>query len=113
MNIKDETKEIVVFVLIMLLAAAIFSYVLFGITGARIVAGIALMSLPFYILLSRFELAEGEKFVLSILLGLVIFPSLVYILGLVVPFRAAIAAAFILFISISIISGRYKSKKHI
>ena len=113
MNIKNETKELIVFVLIVLLAAATFSYMLFGTTGIRVVAGIAFISLPFYIFLNRFELAEGEKFVFSILLGLTIFPSLVYILGLVVSFRLAIAAAFISFISISVISSKYKSKKHI
>ena len=113
MNIKNETRELIVFVLIVLLAAATFSYMLFGITGIRVVAGIAFMSLPFYTFLNRFELTEGEKFVFSILLGLTIFPSLVYIFGLVISFRIAIAAAFIAFISIAIISIKYKSKKHI
>lgn len=112
MNIKNDTKELIIFALILLLAATIFSYVLFGTTGVRIVAGIIFMSLPFYIFFNNFELGEGEKFVFSILLGLTLFPSLVYILGLVISFRVGIAVAFIVFIGIAIILNRYKSKKH-
>jgi len=113
MNLKNEAKELIVFVIIVMSAAAILSYALFGTTGIRVVAGIALMSLPFYILLNRFELTEGEKFVFSILLGLTIFPSLVYILGLVAPFRFGIAVSFFVFICISIAVARYKSKKRL
>ena len=112
MNIKNETNGLIISMLIVLLAATIFSYVLFGITGIRVVAGIVFMSLPIYILLNSFEVTEGEKFVFSILLGLTIFPSLVYILGLVISFRIAIAVTFIVFIIIAIISSKYKSKKH-
>mgnify|MGYP001560766051 CR=1 FL=1 len=110
MNIKNETKEFIAFALIVLLAATIFSYVLFGITGIRVVAGIVFMSLPFYILLNSFEVTEGEKFVFSILLGLTIFPSLVYLFGLVVSFRIAIAAAFIAFVGIAFALAKYKKK---
>lgn len=112
MNIKNETKELVIFVLIMLLAATTFSYVLFGTTGIRVVAGIVFISLPFYIFFNNFELGEGEKFVFSILLGLTLFPSLVYLFGLAISFRLAIAVAFIVFIGIAIMLNRYKSKKH-
>lgn len=110
MNIKNETKGLIIFVLIVLLAAAIFSYLLFGITGIRVVAGIAFMSLPFYIFLNRFELGEGEKFVFSILLGLTIFPSLVYLFGLVISFRLGIMLSFIVFLAAAFLP-KYKQKR--
>lgn len=113
MSIKDETKELIVFVLIMLSVASIFSYVLFGITGVRVAAGIIFLSLPFYIFFNNFELSIAEKSVFSILLGLTIFPSLVYILGLVISFRIAIIVAFISFLGIAVIATKYKSKKQI
>ncbi|MBI3035449.1 hypothetical protein HYY71_03930 [Candidatus Woesearchaeota archaeon] len=111
MSIKNEAKEFIVFALIALLAATAFSYALFGITGIRVVAGIVFMSLPFYIFLNRFELAEGEKSVFSILLGLTLFPSLVYILGLVVSFRLGILITFVALLGIAIAVSKYESKK--
>ena len=89
----------------------IFSFVLFGITGVRVVLGIIFVSLPFYLILGNFELAEGEKHVFSILLGITIFPSLAYLFGLVISFRIAIAVSFIIFAGAAIILWRRKSKK--
>ena len=109
MNIK--LKDIHVFALVIILLIVIFSYILFGITGIRVALGIVFVSLPFYFLLSRFELEEGEKFVFSILLGLTIFPSLAYIFGFLMPFRLAIAAAFIVLVGIAILVIKYKNSK--
>ncbi len=75
---------------------------LFGITGIRIVIGVIFVSLPFYLILNNFQLAEDEKSVFSVLLGLTIFPSLVYILGLLISFRIAIIIVFLVFISIEV-----------
>ncbi len=110
MNIKNEAKELIVFVLIVLSAAATFSYMLFGTTGIRVVAGNARESFPFYIFFNHFELGEGEKFVFSILLGLTIFPSLVYILGLVISFRLGIVLSFIVFLAAAFLP-KYKQKR--
>lgn len=112
MNLKDkESRELAIFSSIILLIILIFSYVLFGITGVRIAFGIVLMSLPFYLILDSFELVGGEKFVFSALFGLTIFPSLVYLLGIVVSFRIAIAIALIAFIIAAFVLRKYKSKK--
>ena len=110
MNIKNEAKELIIFALILWSAAAIFSYALFGTAGIRVVAGIAFMSLPFYIFFSNFELGEGEKSVFSILLGLTLFPSLVYLLGLVISFRLGIVLSFIVF-SAAAFLPKYKQKR--
>ena len=95
----------------MLLAVLVFSFVLFEITGIRVVLGIMLISLPFYLILSTFQIEEGEKFVFSILLGLTILPSLAYLLGFLMHFKIAIAAAFALFMIIWLILRKYKPKK--
>lgn len=113
MNLKNnDLKELVAFLSIILLAMLIFSFVLFGLTGVRVVLGLIFISVPFYFMLNNFKLNDGEKFVFSILLGLTIFPSLVYLFGLVVSFRLGILIAFIAFICIAI-AGKYKSKKSI
>ena len=112
MNLKDkEPRELAIFSSIMFLIILVFSYVLFGIIGVRVAFGIVLMSLPFYLILDSFELAEGEKFVFSALFGLTIFPSLVYLLGVVVSFRIAIAIALAAFIIAALILRKHKSKK--
>ena len=80
--------------LIALLASLAFSYALFGITGARVVLGILFISSPFYLILSRVRLDEGEKLVFSVLMGLTLFPSLAYALGLVMSFRIGILVVF-------------------
>ena len=108
--LNKELRELAIFASIVLLIALIFSYILFGITGIRVALGIIFISLPFYLVLNNFELAEGEKLVFSILLGLTIFPSLAYLLGLVVPFRIAIASVFVLLIAIWLLLRKYKSK---
>ena len=112
MNLKNnDLKDIVAFLSVVLLAMLIFSFVLFGITGVRVMLGIIFISAPFYFTLNNFELNEGEKSVFSALLGLTIFPSLAYILGLVMSFRIAIAATFIVFVGIAITLKKYNHFK--
>lgn len=94
-----------------MLLILIFSFTLFGITGIRIVFGIVFISLPFYLILNKFKFSQGEKFVFSILLGVTIFPSLVYLLGLIISFRIAIAVIFVILISLAIVLNKYKKFK--
>ena len=112
MNLKSsELKGLIVFLLITIFIVMIFSFALFGITGIRVVLGTIFVSLPFYIILGNFGLAEGEKHVFSVLLGLTIFPSLAYLFGLVISFRTAIAASFIIFAGAAIVLWWRKLKK--
>ena len=112
MKIKnDEFREFIVFFSIVLLIALVFLFILFGMTGARVVLGIILISLPFYLILNRFDVEEGEKFIFSILLGLTLFPSLVYLLGLVISFRISILITFISITVISFALKKYKQRK--
>lgn len=109
MNLK--LKDNYAFALAAVLPILVFSYALFGITGIRVVLGIIFVSSPFYAMLNKLELAEGEKFVFSALLGLTAFPSLAYIFGLLIPFRMAIAAAFMVFFGIAVAFIKYKNSK--
>ena len=106
-----KLNDIHVFALVAALPILVFSYILFGITGARVALGIAFVLFPFNIMLNKSGLEEGEKFVFSILLGLTIFPSLAYIIGFLISFKLAIIAAFIVFLGVGIILMKYKNSK--
>ena len=111
MNLKiNESRELIAFLSIIILAILAFSFILFGITGIRVLLGIIFISFPFYLILNNFKLSEGEKYVFSVLLGLTIFPSLVYILGLAISFRISIAIAFTIFVFIAIALWKYKKR---
>jgi len=103
LKIINEQKEPIIFLSVILFIVLLFSFMLFGVTGVKVVLGIVFVLIPFYLIINNFGLTEGEKFVFSILLGLTIFPSLVYILGLVMSFRMAILIAFIAFVVIAIL----------
>ncbi len=105
----DNLKGFLIFVSIVALAIAIFFFVLFGIAGARLVLGIFFISLPIYLIINNFKLDEGEKIVFSILLGITLFPSLVYIFGLIISFRIAILITFIALIILAFVIKKYKS----
>ena len=100
-----------IFLAIILIVVATFSFILFGITGLKVVIGILFVSIPFYLMLNNFGLGESEKYVFSVLLGITIFPSLVYLLGLVVSFRISILAVFLFLMVLAFVLRKYKLKK--
>ena len=108
--LNNESKDSMIFLLVMALSVLVFSFVLFGTTGIRVVLGIIFVSLPFYLILNNFQIEQSEKFVFSVLLGLTLFPSLAYILGLVMSFRIAIATTFIVLIILVFILRQNKSR---
>ena len=110
MNLSNERKGFIIFLLIVVIIITVFSFALFGFTGIRIIFGIIFVSFPFYLILGNFELTDTEKFIFSILLGLTIFSSLVYILGLVISFRIAIILTFMILV-IAAIAYRYTKKQ--
>ena len=110
MKLSNDSKELIVFLSIIAIVIAIFSFALFGITGIRVFLGIIFISLPFYLLLDNFKLTLGEKFVFSIILGITILPSLAFLLGFVISFRLAIWAVFIVLIIAAVVLRKYKKK---
>ena len=107
---NNGKKEFIAVLPAIALAVLIFSFALFGIAGARVVLGLLIVSLPFYLILGNFNIVEGEKIVFSILLGLTLFPSLAYILGFAVSFRIAIAITFIALVGAAIALKKFKAK---
>ena len=110
MKLSNDSKELVIFLSIIAVVIAIFSFALFGITGVRVFIGIIFMSLPFYLLLDNFNLASGEEFVFSIIFGITVLPSLAFLLGFLVSFRLAIWIVFIVFIIAAVVLRKYKKK---
>lgn len=110
MEIKIKDKEFAIFLVICLSVILLFSFIVFGMAGLRVALGILFASLPFYFILNNFALGQGEKFVLSFLSGLTIFPSLAYLLGLLVSFRMSIFIIFIFLIAVAILVWKFKRK---
>ena len=94
MNLKTEKLELLIFVSIMIAVIAIFSFLVFGLPGFKVFAGIIFISLPFYFIFNNFDLDEGEKFIFSMLAGFSLFSALAYLLGLVISFRISMLAVF-------------------
>src|SRR3989344_5872732 len=97
-----------------ILSAIIGGFLLFyfGLTGLRVFIGIILTTIPFYIFFNTLDLTEGEKFVLAIISGITLFPSFVYLLGFLVPFRIAIVIVFVLLTGIAVGWQYLKTKKN-
>jgi len=109
MKLKDYfPKNLMIFLLAALLTIMIFSFALFGITGIRVVFGLILMWFPFYLILNHFEITLGEKFVFSLVLGITLFPSIVFLIGFLISFRMAIAVTFLLLMAVFFLIRRYK-----
>ena len=106
---KIEDKGILIGVGILII---LFSLLLFGITGLRVVAGVFLLFLlPFYLILDNFELSLIEKILFAFFIGLGIFPSIAYGVALLVnSIRLAVVITFVLLIGIGFVIMYYKKK---
>ena len=111
MEFKIKDKGLAAFLLVCLLTILLFSFWLFGITGLRVALGILFISLPFYFITNNLDLGEGEKFVLSFAFGITIFPSLVYLLGLLISFRMSIFIVFVFLIIVAILMRKFRKKQ--
>ena len=56
---------------------------------------ILLFMLPTYLILNNFSLEQDEKVIFSFFIGVGIFPSITYWLGMLISFRMAILITFI------------------
>ena len=105
---NNELNEHALFLLICLIAIAVFSFVVYGITGLRIAAGFILICIPFYMILSNFSFEEGDKLIFSLFMGLTILPSITYIIGFLVSFRIAIILTFFILVALAFAISKYK-----
>ena len=79
--------------------ASLCALFLFGLMGARTVLGLVIFIwLPFYLLFDNLDMDDGEKIALSFFAGIVLFPSFVYWLGFLIPFRMSILVVFVLMV---------------
>lgn len=111
MKNKFSLKGGLKFSIIFFILISTFLGFLFGLQGIRLSFGILFISIPFYLILLNFKIKQDEKIIFSLILGLTAFPSLVFLLGLVISFRIAIVLVFILLISVAYILKILISKK--
>lgn len=104
---NNDLKELAVFLSAVFSAILVFSFVVFGVTGVRVMLGMIFISIPFYLILGNFQLQLNEKVVFSLLLGLTVFPSLVYILAFVISFRISVIVIFILIVIANVFIKRF------
>ncbi len=107
---KIGNKELAIGILVLIL---LFSFILFGFTGVKVIGGaILLFFLPFYLILDNFDIELWEKIVFSFFIGIGIFPTFVYYLGIVFnSIRIAIVVTFVLLIGAGFVLKRFKKKK--
>ena len=110
MEFKIKDKEFAAFLLVCSLTILLFLFLLFGIAGLRVALGILFISLPFYLIANNFDLGEGEKFVLSFVFGITVFPSLVYLLGLLISFRVSIFIVFAVLMIVAFLAKKFRKK---
>ena len=109
---KAEMKEYMGMGIILIAAMAFFYFIL-GLAGMVSVLGIFLLFIaPMHLILDNFELSRDEKTIFSFFIGVGILPSLAYWIGLLISFKIAILASFIVLIIIGFFIRGYKGGKH-
>ena len=105
MALKSENIKSFGIVLIFIILG---SFITLGFTGLRTILGmIIIMFLPFYFIFSNFNLSQGEKILFSFFISIMLFPSLVYWLGFLIPFRVSIFVVFLVLLVIAYLLKKY------
>ena len=96
---------------IILIVISVFSFLILGFTGLRtVLALLAAMFLPFYLILNNFDMAQSEKFAFSFFIGIMLLPSLVYWLGFVVSFRISILIVFAVLLAAAYLIKKFRRR---
>jgi len=86
----------------------LLSLMLFEVTGLRVMFTVILLFfIPSYLILRNFELEQDEKIIYSLFLGLGIFPSLVYWLGLLTSITTAVMIVFVVLMLFSLVLPKF------
>ena len=84
------------FIIIIIVSMLLFFYFILSFSAFMAVLGIILLFIiPIYLLLEKFDLGQDEKLAFSFFLGVGIFPSITYWLGMIISFKIAIFVTFI------------------
>ena len=103
MEFKSENS---IFYAIALILIILGFYAMLGFAGVRTILGIIIiMFLPFYLIFNNFNLSQNEMIIFSFFASITLFPSFVYWLGFVVPFRISI---FIVFAALLVVAHLVK-----
>lgn len=90
------------FIAIAVISILFFFYYILGFSGMMSALGIIILFMvPTYLILNNFNLEQDEKIIFSFFIGVGIFPSITYWLGLFISFRLAILITFILLVAIA------------
>lgn len=110
LNLKLGKREVLIGSILLVL---LFFYLLFGITGLRTFIGVVLFFfVPFFIILSNFNLELEEKILFSFFIGIGFFSTLTYWLGFLVgSLRISIILVFSALIVIGIVIKFVKKRK--
>ena len=99
------------FIGVMVVVILAFFYFILGLPGMMTVLGIILLFMvPIYFILDNFELGQDEKLIFSFFLGVGIFPSITYWLGLFISFRLSIFISFVVLIVVGFVVRKYWKK---
>ena len=109
MELKSEKNVFFGSILILII---LYSFLVLGFTGLKTILGLLIvMFLPVYAIFNNFNLEPGEKAIFSFFTTIMLFPSLVYWLGFIVPFKIAIFAVFAVLLSIGLAIYKFRKKK--
>ena len=105
LKITNRNVAIAGFVVALLVAAN-----LFGMTGVRTLAGIAVFFfLPFYLILRKVNVEDDEKVFFAFFIGLGLFSTIVFYVGRIIPsYRFDVAIAFVALLSVPFVLKKLK-----
>lgn len=88
-----------------------FLYIILGLSAMMAALGIILFFVvPFYLLLNNFKLEQDEKMISSFFMGVGIFPSIAYWLGMYISFRISIFITFLILLIAAYLMNRFRKK---
>jgi len=108
---KLPNVENIGFIAVMVAIVLVFFYLILGFSAALSVLGIILLFIvPVYLILNNFDLGQDEKIVFSFFLGVGIFPSLAYWLGMFISFRLSILITFSVLLIVAYLTKKFLHK---
>ncbi|MBI2653408.1 hypothetical protein HYX02_01215 [Candidatus Woesearchaeota archaeon] len=102
----------IVFIGVVMLVILPFFYFILGLSAAMSVLGIVLLFIvPMFFILDNFNLEQDEKIIFSFFIGVGVFPSITYWVGMIMSFRVAIFVSFIVLAGAGVLIRRFYRKK--
>ena len=107
LKLKISSKHFALAGLAIALATAFYH---FQLTGLKALAAMGIFfSLPFYLILGKFNLEKDERLFFSFFIGLGLFSTIVFYVGRIIPsFRISVGAAFLSLLILYFVLKRIK-----